>query len=395
MGFIVSSSTVQLYAYFTEYARERIFNGDVIDFQIKNFSLHDEDINYQISKQIIGVDSSGNTLYNTPKSGFIPDITGDNDVCIKSNKGMVVFGKNMLKGEGNSPMSANFSQNCSTFDYVVIINVTNPVGGSGGPYTWRVAPVFPNGTPQVTINQFYTDFGPDNYFTPKQIGQSFEFSTRDTQQVIPIYYQVYVKDGQGTEKLIGQTNLDCLPNQPQNNLIFNQTNTFDNTIPTNPASVAVVGGNKQTITLDPSYYNYIDVSIRNSDNSQITQNTLNTAFFKIEKSNLTDSAWNYIDLVIGVDNPPYSETVITSNLRFEFNNNTNGTVTPTANNTIYKKSVPIKVIRKDVARTKPPGSTSTIPNSAQGNILFRVYSDFINPSYSSDITLEYRFHYWT
>jgi len=98
MGFVPSSSTIQLYAYFTEYARERIFNGVVDDFKVTQFSLHDEDINYIISKETIGVDSSGNTLYNTLKSGFLPDITGDIDSCVKSNKSSIVFGRNMLTG---------------------------------------------------------------------------------------------------------------------------------------------------------------------------------------------------------------------------------------------------------------------------------------------------------
>jgi hypothetical protein len=98
MGFLPSSSTIQLYAYFTEYAREKIFNGDVPDFKVTQFTLHDEDINYIISKETIGVDSSGNTLYNTLKSGFIPDITGDIDSCVKSNKSSIVFGRNMLTG---------------------------------------------------------------------------------------------------------------------------------------------------------------------------------------------------------------------------------------------------------------------------------------------------------
>jgi hypothetical protein len=98
MGFVPSSSTIQLYAYFTEYAREKIFNGVVDDFKVTQFSLHDEDINYLISKETIGVDSSGNTLYNTLKSGFLPDITGDIDSCVKSNKSSIVFGKNTLTG---------------------------------------------------------------------------------------------------------------------------------------------------------------------------------------------------------------------------------------------------------------------------------------------------------
>jgi len=92
MGFVPSSSTIQLYAYFTEYARERIFNGEVADFQVRNFSLHDEDVNYLITSN-----SDGTT--NQPlTSGFLPDITGDIDSCVKSNKTSIVFGRNMLTG---------------------------------------------------------------------------------------------------------------------------------------------------------------------------------------------------------------------------------------------------------------------------------------------------------
>lgn len=97
MGFVTSSSTIQLYAYLTQYARKRILNGNVEDFQIKYFSLHDEDVNYRISKFNIGVDSSGNTIYNTLKSGFLPDFTGDADTCVKSMVSKVLT-KNMLTG---------------------------------------------------------------------------------------------------------------------------------------------------------------------------------------------------------------------------------------------------------------------------------------------------------
>jgi len=388
MGFIKSSTTIQLYAYFTEYARERIFNGDVIDFQIKNFSLHDEDIDYKISKEIIGVDSSGNTLYNTLKSGFIPDITGDNDVCIKSNKSTIILGKNTLK-DGIPSMSANFSQNCSTtVEYVIFINVTNPTGGAGGPYTWRAVPVFPNGTPQSVINNFYTDFGPDDFFTPKQIGQQFEFFTRDAQITIPIYYQVYLKDSQGTEKLIGQSNLDCLPSTSQNNILFSQSSSL--------SDVAIVGGSSNNpILTSPSYYNTISVSLENENGTQVTTNVLNSAYFKIEKLNLTNLAWNYIDLVIGANVSPFLEVPITTNLLFNFNNNTNGNVQSFANNTLYTKTVPIKVIRKTLGTTKPSGSISLAPILQQGSITFRVYSDYINPLYTETLTIPYRYWIWT
>jgi hypothetical protein len=97
MGFVTSSSTIQLYAYLTKYARERIFNGETIEFQAKYFSLHDDDVNYKISKYDIGVDSSGNTIFNTLKSGFIPDVTGDPNACVKSMASKVLM-KNMLTG---------------------------------------------------------------------------------------------------------------------------------------------------------------------------------------------------------------------------------------------------------------------------------------------------------
>ena len=84
MGFVTSSSTIQLYAYFTQYARERILNGDEVEYKITHFSLHDDDINYQIAKNEIGTDATGGTIYNLVSSGFIPDITGDIDNCVKS-----------------------------------------------------------------------------------------------------------------------------------------------------------------------------------------------------------------------------------------------------------------------------------------------------------------------
>jgi hypothetical protein len=92
MGFVPSSSTIQLYAYFTDYAREMIFNGDVVDFQIAKFSLHDEDVNYLITSNLDGTTNQPLT------SGFLPDYTGDKDICIKSNKSIIVLGKNTLKG---------------------------------------------------------------------------------------------------------------------------------------------------------------------------------------------------------------------------------------------------------------------------------------------------------
>ena len=78
MGFIPSSSTIQLYAYFTQYAREKIANSNKNDVKVSHFSLHDDDVNYSLSKLLV------NGSYNKLPTGFVPDITGDADTCIKS-----------------------------------------------------------------------------------------------------------------------------------------------------------------------------------------------------------------------------------------------------------------------------------------------------------------------
>lgn len=81
MGFIPQINTKTLYAYLTPKGREYILEGDKQDFQIAYFTLHDDDVNYFISSNI----SAGTTSkYLTLPSGFVPDITGDIDTCIKS-----------------------------------------------------------------------------------------------------------------------------------------------------------------------------------------------------------------------------------------------------------------------------------------------------------------------
>jgi hypothetical protein len=79
MGFIPQINTKTLYAYLTPKGREYILDGDKQDFQIAYFTLHDDDVNYFVSSNI----SAGTTYYTLP-SGFVPDITGDADTCIKS-----------------------------------------------------------------------------------------------------------------------------------------------------------------------------------------------------------------------------------------------------------------------------------------------------------------------
>jgi hypothetical protein len=78
MGFIPSSSTQTLSAYLTYQGRQYILSGTKEQFQVKYFSLHDSDINYNIAKNIVS------TKYNNLPNGFVPDITGDISECIKS-----------------------------------------------------------------------------------------------------------------------------------------------------------------------------------------------------------------------------------------------------------------------------------------------------------------------
>jgi len=76
MGYTPSSSTQTLYAYLTQKGRINLLFSSATDSQVKYFTLHDDDINYSISS----LNSNTNKL---PK-GFVPDITGDNDDCIRS-----------------------------------------------------------------------------------------------------------------------------------------------------------------------------------------------------------------------------------------------------------------------------------------------------------------------
>lgn len=90
MGFIPTSTTKTLNAYLTPKGRYYILYGDTKDFQVKYFSLHDNDVNYFITSQII------NSNYNKLPNGFVPDITGDNDDCIKSIAAGVVVDPNSI-----------------------------------------------------------------------------------------------------------------------------------------------------------------------------------------------------------------------------------------------------------------------------------------------------------
>jgi hypothetical protein len=361
MGFIKSSTTIQLYAYFTEYARERIFNGDVIDFQIKNFSLHDEDINYKISKESIGVDSSGNTLYNTPKSGFIPDITGDNDVCIKSNKSTIILGKNMLTVSTpvvfgcTNQLAANYNPLANvddgsciipptliTAEYIVNcltdnsgnvnIRILGPNGGSGGPYTWKALPVDSLGN-QVNLPN-------PTYYQYRQSTDNFDYPTVFNGN--NVYYKIYVKDSEGNENIIHTTTNVC------------QTTPVSLILKVDPPTVSLfaVGSftfGNTTISQTPSQnFNFV-ATLTKSNGGVISQAERNVSF-KIKKDLNFD---NNVDITTSAGASFPTNT-------FNF---TSGI--PNASNTEIRLTIPLKVDRTSVG-TQPVGFGATPAIQAMG-----------------------------
>jgi hypothetical protein len=142
MAFLPSSSTKTLYAYLTQKGREYVLSGNKAQFAITQFSLHDEDVNYQISKFLVSSE------YNKLPKGFVPDITGDNDDCINSiaagiftNSNCTITGdtSGLLKQTRdvyvgfqnttfNSPAPTNISQD--SFSQTITLTVTPPENDS-------------------------------------------------------------------------------------------------------------------------------------------------------------------------------------------------------------------------------------------------------------------------
>lgn len=79
MGYISKNDKIKLTAFYTQKGRTFYLNGDETDKKPVFFSLGDSDTNY-----IIGVNNQTNTVVNNIlKSGFIPDLSGDYDGCLK------------------------------------------------------------------------------------------------------------------------------------------------------------------------------------------------------------------------------------------------------------------------------------------------------------------------
>ena len=148
MGFIPQVNTKTLYAYLTPKGREYILEGDKVDFQIAYFSLHDDDVNYYVSSNI-----SAGTTYYTLQSGFVPDITGDADSCIKSI------------AEGTGVYSLATLSGSTIIDPVTGKPTVGPIGSDGN-ISSRVTTI--NGPTPTTINSGTLNTG-------RQV-QTFSFS---------------------------------------------------------------------------------------------------------------------------------------------------------------------------------------------------------------------------
>ena len=140
MGYVPSSTTQNLYAYLTQKGRYNLLFENADAFQVAYFSLHDNDINYNIASEVI------NSQFNKPPKGFVPDITGDNDDCIRSIAQAYIVDSNSIiipNVDGaefvrpvyvgftqtkNSPFAANPDLN--TFASSITLELTPPSNGT-------------------------------------------------------------------------------------------------------------------------------------------------------------------------------------------------------------------------------------------------------------------------
>ena len=79
MGFVSSSPKIILEAYYTQLGRYNLINGTSEQSMIKYFSINDPDVNY-----LVAVNINGNDEKNILPTGFVVDLTGDKNDCIKS-----------------------------------------------------------------------------------------------------------------------------------------------------------------------------------------------------------------------------------------------------------------------------------------------------------------------
>lgn len=142
MGFVQQSNVKKIYAYLTQDGKGKIITGTPKDFQVAYFSLHDDDVNYYTSSKMSG------TNYNLLPSGFIPDITGDDNACLPNISDATNLERNKLIGIieppppviiPNQPLTGTaVGINTTDGTYRFEINVSNVKGGTGSGYYWNV-----------------------------------------------------------------------------------------------------------------------------------------------------------------------------------------------------------------------------------------------------------------
>lgn len=140
MGYTPSSTTQNLYAYLTQTGRYNLLFENADAFQVKYFSLHDNDVNYIIASETI------NSQFNKLPKGFVPDITGDDDDCIRSIAQAHIVDANsiIIPGSGGvefvRPVFVGFTQSrnsafiarpdLNTFTGSITLELTPPSNGT-------------------------------------------------------------------------------------------------------------------------------------------------------------------------------------------------------------------------------------------------------------------------
>lgn len=213
MGFIQQSTTKKIYAYLTQFAREKILNGDEVDFTVKYFSLHDSDVNYKISSNLV------NNSYNALPSGFIPDITGDNQGCLFSIANGIEL-NNSLGGFVQPPQPVSLigtvEGSCIIDDTKFEINVINIQGGTNQGFYWYVKTdviSFPTATSPIEDAIILSSTVSNNYTvgTPQSFNATFNFTDTYLPREADSYnFTVYAGDSSGIEVEIQKfTDINC------------------------------------------------------------------------------------------------------------------------------------------------------------------------------------------
>jgi len=149
MGYIPSSSTQTLYAYLTQKGRYNLLFGNAVSSRVTHFSLHDNDIKYDVSSNII------NFNYNKLPKGFVPDITGDNDNCIRSVAQAYIVDENSYLIWGGTETTGT----------------TDPGPGTGGP-----EPVIPYPIAEFSASTLTGDVPLTVAFTDKSVNMTSDYT---------------------------------------------------------------------------------------------------------------------------------------------------------------------------------------------------------------------------